>query len=76
MTKYKEIRGIHIQSVDTDPELYGGAWASGGSLNDGRYGIGSAQKATTTAGLVFGGNEGASSYTYSDKSEEYKGISW
>ena len=56
MTKYKEIRGIHIQSVATDPEVYAGTWSAGGNLNDGRYGIGSAQKATTTAGLVFGGN--------------------
>ena len=58
--------------------LGAGAWASGGNLNDGRYGIGSAQKATTTAGLVFGGNEGAgpTNYARSDKSEEYDGTSW
>ena len=69
MAKYIEIKGHSIQSVDTDPEAYGGSWASGGNLNDGRYGIGSAQKATTTAGLVFGGNEGAgpTNYARSDK---------
>ena len=53
MTKYKEIRGIHIQSVATDPEVYAGAWSSGGDLNQGRYSLSGG--GTQTAGLAFGG---------------------
>ena len=40
MTKYIEIKGGTIQSTDTDPEAYGGAWASGTNLNTARDGLG------------------------------------
>ena len=33
MATYKEIKGITIQTLDTDPVENVGTWASGGSLN-------------------------------------------
>ena len=71
MTKYKEIRGIHIQSVATDPEVYAGAWSSGGDLNQGRYSLSGG--GTQTAGLAFGGVAAPSRRALT---EEYDGSSW
>ena len=36
MTKYIEIKGHSLQSVATDPEVYAGAWGSGGNMNTAR----------------------------------------
>ena len=55
-----------IESVTTV-----GAWASGGSLNTARNGIGTS--GTQTAGLAGGGNTGP---TKINNSEEYDGTSW
>ena len=33
MAKYKEIKGVTVQTRDTDPTVNVGSWASGGNLN-------------------------------------------
>ena len=37
MATYKEIKGVTVQTRDTDPTVNVGSWASGGSLNTARY---------------------------------------
>ena len=38
MTTYKEVKGVTIQTLDSDPVENVGSWSSGGSLNEERYG--------------------------------------
>ena len=71
MAEYKDIKGYKIQVTDTDPIVYAGAWAAGGSLNQARYSIAGA--GTQTAGLAFGGYSAPSRR---DETEEYNGTSW
>ena len=71
MAKLKDIRGTRIQSIDADPVVYIGAWASGGTkntiVNDGT-GSGS-----NTAGLAFGG---VAPPGITADTETYNGTSW
>jgi len=68
MATYKEIKGVTVQTRDSDPELNVGAWASGGSLNTAKQNTGGA--GTQTAGLAFG------SFPTSATTESYDGSSW
>ena len=55
MATYKEIKGVTIQTLDSDPVVggvAGGSWSSGGNLNEGR--TRSAASGTQTA-TIFGG---------------------
>ena len=70
MTKYKEIRGIHIQSVATDPEPYAGSWTSGGAMNTARRDL--ASVGIQTASLGTGGYIS----TYSALNESYNVSAW
>ena len=57
MAKYIDIKGLSIQTTDTDPEAYGGSWASGNNMNTGRTyhaGAGIQTSALATGGLVSG----------------------
>ena len=54
MATYREIKGITVQTRDTDPTINVGSWASGGSLNTPRAQLGGA--GTQTSGLMFGGD--------------------
>jgi len=74
MAKYIEIKGHSIQSVDTDPVVYAGAWSSGGNLNQGRLGMMSSGGGTLTAGLVFGGYKNDSAAA--EETESYNGTAW
>ena len=74
MTKYIEIKGHSLQSVATDPEVYAGAWASGGNMNTARRylgGCGIQTAALGIAGYVGGGTPG-----YRALVEQYDGTSW
>jgi hypothetical protein len=70
MANYKEIKGVTVQTRDTDPVVNAGSWASGGSLNTARYRGGSS--GTTTAGLVYTGR----TPTYVGNTEQYNGTAW
>ena len=50
MATYKEIKGITIQTLDTDPVENVGTWASGGSLNTAGDFRGTASVANVCAG--------------------------
>ena len=55
MATYKEIKGVTVQTLDSDPELNVGSWASGGNMNTARrahLGVG-----ITTAGLAAAGRQ-------------------
>ena len=71
MTTYKSIRGLTLQSVTTDPEVYAGSWSSGNNLNTARSRMGGSTQATQTAGIIFGGGDPPYGQT-----EEYNGTSW
>ena len=73
MTKYIEIKGHSIQSTDTDPALYAGAWASTPALNTAK--VAAATGGTSTAMIVAGGYDGT---TPGDAAhaETYDGSSW
>ena len=36
MATYKEIKGVTVQTLDSDPVVNVGSWSSGGSLNTAR----------------------------------------
>ena len=69
MANYKEIKGISIQTTDTDPEVYAGSWAAGGTMNNARYGL--AGCGIQTAGLAFGG-----ATPVKNETETYNGTAW
>ena len=50
-----------------------GSWASGGDLNTGRFGLGSAKMGTQTAALVFGGQIPP---PRTAATESYNGTNW
>ncbi len=71
MATYKEIKGVTVQTLDSDPVENVGSWSSGGDLNTAREALAGA--GTQTAGLGFGG------YTLPGQTantEEYNGTSW
>tara|TARA_B100000963_G_scaffold256845_1_gene225319 strand:+ start:187 stop:1977 length:1791 start_codon:yes stop_codon:yes gene_type:complete len=73
MATYKEIKGVTIQTRDSDPNLAGaagGTWASGGDLNTARNNLKSV--GTQTLALAFAGDTGS----YSALTEQYNGSSW
>ena len=72
MTKYIEIKGHSLQSVATDPEVYAGAWSSGGNINTGRA-YGGAAGTNNEAAMYFGGYTSPSNYA---NTEQYNGTSW
>jgi len=69
MATYKEIKGVTVQTRDTDPSLFVGSWSSGGALNTARYG-GSGLGTAADSGLVAGSNPAG------DLVEQYNGTSW
>jgi hypothetical protein len=56
--------------------ITGGAWASGNTLNEGRFGMGPAQNGTQTAALCATGTEGPPWPGIVTSVEEYNGTSW
>ena len=74
MSTYKQIKGVTVQTRDTDPELNVGSWSSGDTMNTPRSQSGSS--GTQTSGLVFAGDEYPASPRLSDKNEYYNGSSW
>ncbi len=72
MTTYKGIKGVGLQSITSDAiasQMVGGAWASGGNLNEGRYASGGA--GTQTSALMIGGLPPITADV-----ESYDGSSW
>ena len=71
MATYKEIKGVTVQTKDTDPVQNVGSWASGTSINTARSFTGGA--GTQAANLVFGGKYDPSPRTIT---EQWDGSSW
>jgi hypothetical protein len=72
MATYKEIKGVTIQTLDSDPVEDKGTFSTGGNLNSGRSLAAAGDK---TAGLGFGGYDGPPN-TKIDLTEQYNGTSW
>ena len=75
MATYKEIKGVTIQTLDTDPVeggIGGGSWSSGGDLNTVRKS--SSGFGILTASIVAGGDSPSPSII--DNVEQYNGTSW
>ena len=73
MATYKEIKGVTIQTLDSDPVIGGapgGSWASGGSLNTGR--VEHRGGGNQTSALMFGGYSTAET----NVTEEYNGSAY
>jgi hypothetical protein len=75
MATYKEIKGVTVQTLDSDPVVNAGSWSSGGNINEARYAMGGAGL-TPTAAIIFGGSPSPGSPTLSSKTESYNGTSW
>jgi hypothetical protein len=76
MTTLKDIKGDQIRYLDEDPVvqgLAGGTWASGGSLNTGRYAYGG-DGGTSGAAFVAGASTGTPPYVTTH--EQYNGTTW
>ena len=69
MATYKEIKGVTVQTRDTDPTVNVGSWATGGSLNTARYLA--AGTGIQTASIVAGG-----AGTGLAIAEQYNGTAW
>jgi hypothetical protein len=68
MAKYREIKGVTVQTRDTDPTVNAGVWASAPSLNATiREGGGSG---TSTSAINVGG------YPYPMTAEQWNGSTW
>jgi hypothetical protein len=71
MATYKEIKGVTIQTLDSDPTVNVGSWASGGSLNTGRNNMASVGVNAENVLAVSG--EATPNVT---NVEQYNGSSW
>jgi len=61
----------------TDSEQYDGStWTEVANINTARYGGSSADKGSTTAGLIFGGNPAGGSPWTADETESWNGSTW
>ena len=72
MATYKEIKGVTVQTKDSDPNLFVGTWSSGGALNTARY-AGTGFGTGADSGIVAGANVPAPS---ANSVEQYNGTSW
>ena len=72
MATYKEIKGVTVQTLDSDPNLFVGTWSSGGALNTGRYG-GTGLGTSADSGLIAGANVPNPA---ANLVEQYNGTSW
>ena len=74
MATYKEIKGVTVQTLDSDPViggLPGGSWSAGGDLSSSPYWLmGGGMGISTSSALASGGNPG------STNNELYNGTSW
>jgi len=70
MATYKEVKGVTVQTKDTDPVQNAGTWAAGGSLNTARTTSGAGKQ---TANLAFGGDVPGGR---TNICESYDGSSW
>ena len=73
MATYKEIKGVTVQTRDTDPVLNVNSWSSGGSMNTDR--TRGAGDGTQTAFITFGGTT-PSPGTQLTNTETYNGTSF
>ena len=73
MATYKEIKGVTVQTKDSDPVVNAGSWSSGGSINTARSDFLN-QFWNTNSFIAFGG--GYTPLEFTAKSEEYDGTSW
>ena len=53
MATYKEIKGVTVQTLDSDPVVNAGSWSAGGDINTARFFTGGS--GTQTACMVSGG---------------------
>jgi len=81
MADYREVKGLTIQTKETDPVVNtgpGGAWASAPSLNTARWittGCAYGYTGSETLALCVGGRKPPGA-TYSNNNEEFNGTSW
>ena len=74
MATYKEIKGVTVQTLDSDPVVNAGSWSSGGSLNNIRYGA--FGFGIQTAAIVATGSSPPFSPSLAPVVEQYNGTSW
>ncbi len=73
MATYKEIKGVTVQTVDSDPVIDGGSWSSGGTMNSARTSLQSGGTGSANAIVAGGYNAGSD---FKTRSESYNGTSW
>jgi len=73
MATYKEIKGVTVQTVDSDPVVNAGSWSSGGTMNTGKGSTLGTATGSSNA-FVAGGYLGPPGRTSS--TESYNGTSW
>jgi len=73
MATYKEIKGVTLQTRDSDPVLNVGSWSSGGDMNAARTAVQSGGTGNANAIVAGGYNAGT---PYLTRSESYNGTSW
>ena len=75
MATYKEIKGVTVQTRDSDPVTSGGSWSSGPAINTARFQTAGAG-ATQNAAYIIGGAIPPSGSPISALHEQFDGSSW
>ena len=75
MATYKEIKGVTVQTPDSDPVQNAGSWASGPAINTARFQVPGAG-ATQNASYIVGGAIPPASPNRSALHEQFDGTSW
>ena len=75
MAKYIDIKGLSIQTTDTDPEAYVGAWASGGAMPANKW-VGMGAGTQTSNVVSGGGTTPPANGNQVNTTFEYDGSSW
>ena len=79
MANYKDIKGFTVRSLSSDPlasQVAGGSWASGTAINNPRFAIASSLAGTSTAALIFCGDQMPTEPRMVGETEEWNGSSW
>ena len=75
MATYKEIKGVTLQTLDEDPVVNAGSWASGGDMNTARSAKQSSGTGSDNA-IVAGGYLATASPARQTACEVYNGTAW
>ena len=79
MATYAKEKGFTVQTLSTDPvasQVTGGSWASITSINNARFGVAGSTAGSSTAALIFAGDQMPTEPRMVGETELWNGSSW